>query len=150
MHQLHLLYLRHSMTGLKKGQFSMSLQEKALRIILQIGVDILLILLKWIKIMDMLILNEQELKSKLLKAFTKTTCLYRQKGLQIIHVNNISEFNLITPIKEGVNHFSCVMNVCTRIDELEEVKCLKTLSASFTIDDNGELFIKDPLLLLDC
>ena len=100
--------------------------------------------------MNILILNEQELKRKLLKAFTQKTGLYRQKELQIMRVNNISEFNLIEPIQEGVNQFSCLMNVRVRIGELEEVKCLKTLSASFVIDDNGNLSIKDPLLLLDC
>ena len=42
------------------------------------------------------------------------------------------------------------MNVRVKIGELEEVKCLKTLSASFTIYNNGELSINKPLILLDC
>ena len=100
--------------------------------------------------MSIMILNEQDLKNKLLRAFTKKFCIYRQKELQIIRVNNIAEFCLNTPFQEGVNYFSCLMNVRARIGELEEVKCLKTLSASFTVDDKGDLSINDPFILLDC
>lgn len=101
--------------------------------------------------MNIIILNEQELKSKIQGALTKKlSCIYRQKELQIMRVNNLSEFVLNNPIQEGVNLFSCLMNVRVRIGELEEMKCLKTLSASFTIENDGELSINEPLFLLDC
>ena len=100
--------------------------------------------------MSTIILNDEELKGKLLKAFTRIlSCIYRQKELKIMRVNNILELVVNKPFKVGMNNFSCTMNACVKIGELEGVKRLNTLSASFTIDNSGEVSINEPLILLD-
>ena len=73
--------------------------------------------------MSTIILNDEELKGKLLKAFTRIlSCIYRQKELKIMRVNNILELVVNKPFKVGMNNFSCTMNACVKIGELEEVK----------------------------
>ena len=103
------------------------------------------------KFMSVIILTKEELKNKLQVALSKNVlCKYNGKPLTIIKVINIIEWAVFGEVHEGVNKFTCSMKARVKVAELEDVKHLKTLSASFTIDANGELSINETLILVDC
>lgn len=96
-------------------------------------------------------IDRDELIKNLKKVIVKgLTYQYKGKALIVTKVDQIESIVLSEEIKQGENDF--LFNICVRrlLDNGADVyECFKSLMASFILDEDTGVTIKEPVILID-